>query len=79
MYNLRYSVIENNTNNEKTEKSFDFSKENAVAHFESRCKTLDKELVGWKKEPGINSCIWSNGNQYKLIYVQIDGHENLEI
>lgn len=78
MDNLRYSIIENNELKEKTEKAFEFDKEKALEHFETRCKDIDKELIGWKKEIGINSCIWSHEKQFKVLYLQIDGHENLK-
>lgn len=78
MNNLRYSIIENDNHQEKVEKTFEFDKEKALEYFEKRCKELDKELVGWKKEIGINSCIWSFDKDFKVLYLQIDGHENLE-
>lgn len=78
MDTLRYLVIENNNEQEKTEKNFEFDKEKALEYFETRCKELDKELIDWKKEVGINSCIWSYEKQFKVLYLQIDGHENLE-
>lgn len=79
MDTLRYSVIENNNIQNKTEKNFEYDKEEALKYFENRCKELDNELVGWKKEVGINSCIWSFEKQYKLIYIQIDGIEDSAI
>lgn len=78
MDTLRYSVIENNNSQEKIERSFEFDKEKALEYFETRSKELDKELIDWKKEIGINSCIWSYEKQFKVLYLQIDGHENLE-
>lgn len=76
---LRYSVIEKSSNNEQIEKDFGIYKDDALNYFESRCKEIDDELSNWKKELGFNSCIWSKEKEFKLIYIQIDGHENLEI
>lgn len=78
MENLTYLVVEKDTENNLIEKNFDTSKEDALTYFKSRCDILAKELNGWKMEPGINSCIWSKDDRYKLIYVQINGIENLE-
>ena len=78
MDTLRYSVVENSNNQDKTEKNFEFDKEKALEYFENRCKDLDTDLTSWKKEIGINSCIWSVEKQFKVLYLQVDGHENLE-
>ncbi len=75
---LRYTVMEKNSNNETSEKDFGIYKEDALEYFEKRCKEIDDELSNWKKEIGINSCIWSKEKEFKVLYVQIDGHENLE-
>lgn len=78
MESLRYSVIEKNSNNETNEIDFGIYKEEALKYYESRCKEIDDELSNWKKEIGINSCIWSKEKEFKVLYVQIDGHENIE-
>lgn len=78
METLRYSVIEKNSNNEQTEKDFGIYQEEAQKHFEARCKEIDDDLSNWKKELGFNSCIWSKDKNFKLIYIQVDGHENIE-
>ena len=75
---LRYSVIEKNSNNEQNEKDFGIYKDEALKYFETRVKEIDRELSNWKKETGINAYIWSKDKEFKLIYIQIDGHENIE-
>ena len=79
METLRYSVIEKNSHNEIDEKDFGIYKEEAQEYFESRCNSIDNELSNWKKEVGFNSCIWSKDKNFKLIYIQVDGHENIEM
>ena len=79
MATLRYSVIEKNSNNEINEKDFGIYQEEAQEYFESRCNAIDNELSSWKKELGFNSCIWSKNKEFKLIYIQVDGHENIEM
>ena len=78
MDTLRYSVIEKNFNSEQSKKEFGTCKDEALEYIEKRVQEIDKELSGWKKEIGFNSYIWSKEKEFKLIYIQIDGHENLE-
>ncbi len=78
MNNLTYIVIEKDDENQMAEKTFESNKEDALTYFKSRCDILSKELKDWKMEPGINSCIWSKNDNYKLIYVQVNGIENQE-
>ena len=79
MESLRYSVIEKNSNNEQNEKDFGVYEEKALQYFENRCKEIDNELSNWKKEIGFQSCIWSQNKDFKLIYIHVDGHENIEM
>ena len=78
MDNLTYTVIEKDTKNTIAEKSFESNKDEALAYYKSRCDALSQELKDWKMEPGINSCIWSKNDSYRLIYVQVNGIENQE-
>lgn len=79
MEELRYKIIEKSSQNEITETNFQENEEDAIKYLEARCEALDSELEGWKKERGFNSCIWSKDKEFKLIYMQVDGLENLQI
>lgn len=79
MSKLSYLVVEKNNTETISEKYFDINKENATNYFNTRCEALSKELSGWKAEHGINSCIWSKNSDFKLLYIQVNGIETIDI
>lgn len=56
--------------NDETE-FFNTHREDALNYFKMKSALLSSELKDWKKEVGINYCIWKKGEEFRELSVEM--------
>ena len=66
-----YSVYEIDNNDNMLCEFFSTRRDNAIEYLKTRQAIIEQELKNWRKEIGVNTCTWYNGDDFKKLTLDI--------